>query len=131
MPALSFQKQFAPAVESGKKLQTVRPLRKVRPFRVGDVAALYTGMRTKNCRLLGSGDVISVEPIEIASCDLQAGARAIIRVNIGPWSLSKKEREAFAKADGFTDARDMARWFAERYVGAVFRGVLIRWKLRS
>jgi hypothetical protein len=51
MPAYNFQKQFAPAVERGEKLCTIRR----KAPKVGDKAYLYTGMRTKACRPLGVG----------------------------------------------------------------------------
>ena len=51
MPALNFQKQFVPLIESGEKRQTIRSQRK-QPIKVGDLLYLYTGQRTKNCRKL-------------------------------------------------------------------------------
>ena len=64
MPALNFQEQFAAAVESGEKRQTIRSERK-RPIKVGDTLYLYTGMRTKRCRKLGSAGCVGIEEIRI------------------------------------------------------------------
>lgn len=53
MPALNYQKRFAPLVESGKKKHTIRACRKDgRDPRPGEVLYQYTGMRTKGCRKL-------------------------------------------------------------------------------
>lgn len=64
MPALNFQKQFADKIKNGEKLQTIRALRK-RPFVIGDVLYLYTGMRTKNCVKLGKTYCIDIAYVEI------------------------------------------------------------------
>ena len=65
MAALNFQKQFAPDVESGIKLQTIRAKRK-NPIKEGETLYLYTGMRTKKCRKLGEVKCYSVLPFEIS-----------------------------------------------------------------
>src|ERR1051326_4822817 len=62
MPALNFKKQFVPAIRAGisksknfklqPKRQTIRAIRK-RPIVKGDTLYLYTGMRTRNCALIG------------------------------------------------------------------------------
>jgi hypothetical protein len=51
MPSLNFQTQFVRLIESGKKRQTIRPLRK-NPIKVGDKLYLFTGLRTKDCKTL-------------------------------------------------------------------------------
>lgn len=51
MPAYNFQPRFAPFVGSGEKPCTIRLPRK-RPTVPGDRLYLYTGQRTKACRLL-------------------------------------------------------------------------------
>lgn len=54
MPAINFKKQFAPAVESGEKRQTIRARRQDgRDPVAGQTLYLYTGIRTKGCRKLG------------------------------------------------------------------------------
>ena len=53
MPALNFQAQFAPLVESGEKRQTIRAYRKDgRDPTPGCKLYFFTGMRTKACRPL-------------------------------------------------------------------------------
>jgi len=53
MPALNFQSRFADLVASGKKRQTIRPVRR-HPIKAGDLLHLFTGMRTKRCKRLPS-----------------------------------------------------------------------------
>lgn len=51
---INFKQQFAEMVESGEKRQTIRRERKGhRQIGKGDHLKLYTGLRTKQCRLLG------------------------------------------------------------------------------
>ncbi len=66
MGAYNFRAQFAEDVESGRKTQTIRAERKDgRRPKVGDTLKLYTGMRTKACRLLAVGRCTAVVPITI------------------------------------------------------------------
>ncbi len=55
----NFKAQFVPLVESGVKRQTIRQTRKDKRRPVpGDIAALYTGLRTRNTRLLLRAPVV-------------------------------------------------------------------------
>jgi hypothetical protein len=67
MVAYNFKPQFAPLVEAGTKLQTIRAERRSRHAAPGEAIQLYTGMRTKACRKLLTPDPIcqSVEPLLI------------------------------------------------------------------
>ena len=96
MPALSFQKQFAPKVEAGEKTQTVRAKRK-HPIKDGDNLMLYTGMRTKYCRMLGYGVCKDVSEIQIVWNENHSGRNIIINDKV----LNPEEMERFAMADGF------------------------------
>jgi hypothetical protein len=51
MPAYSFKEQFVPMVMDGSKPGTIRSFRKYAP-RVGQLAHLFFGMRTKFCKKL-------------------------------------------------------------------------------
>jgi hypothetical protein len=101
MPLYNFQKRFAPKVESGEKLQTIRRRRKY-PTRAGETPYLYSGLRTKAPRKLRDDNpkCTNVLPIEIHE------ERAKLKVKVGPEWLSESELDAFALADGFADARD-------------------------
>ncbi len=120
MPALNFQKRFAPLVESGEKRQTIRRERVDGrlPCKPGDRLVLYTGMRSKNCRRLAEVRCTAVETIRI---NRKAG-KPIIWVR-----YENMDAEAQARADGFESADSMADWFQETH-GLPFRGLLIRWR---
>lgn len=118
MPAYNFQERFAPAVESGEKRQTIRRRRK-RRTRVCETLYLYTGMRSKRCRLLMEAECVEVCPVEFGDGG----------VNLDGWSMlaGSPNADAFARADGFGTFEEMREWFRERY-GLPFRGELIRWR---
>lgn len=117
MPALNFQAQFAPLVESGEKRQTIRAYRKDgRDPKRGDALYLYTGMRTKACRKLGEVECKDVQHIAFDESDLVIGNR-------DRWA---DEADALAQSDGFEAWPDMLAWF-EKTHGLPFSGLLIRW----
>ena len=64
MPAYNFQSRFVPMILDGSKPHTIRRRRK-RPTKVGDMLCLYTGMRTKQCKLIVVTECVKVEPITI------------------------------------------------------------------
>ena len=115
MPAYSFQEQFAPAVEQGKKRQTIRPPRK-RPTRPGDTLYLYTGMRTRRCRLLRVATCRAVTPITIHPDHVILDGRR----------LSPEETLALARADGFENVEAFFDFFRRRY-GLPVRLELVEW----
>lgn len=110
MAALNFQPQFADDVEDGIKRQTVRAHRKDgRPHcKRGDVLKLYTGMRTKSCRLLRVAKVIRVSPVRIEDVEMFLDGR---RLPSAIWSRDQIEitDDEFAQADGFASFMDMSR----------------------
>jgi hypothetical protein len=115
MPALNYQKQFAPKVEDGSKRQTIRAKRK-RPFKRGDVLYHYTGMRTKGCRKLGESRCAMVIDITITKRGIKLEDH-----------VSGPPQEEIAQNDGFTDFNAMRDWFGKTH-GLPFHGQLIRWK---
>ncbi len=115
MPAYNFKKEFAEDVASGIKCQTIRSSRK-RPTIVGDTLYLYTGMRTKICRLLMTTECISISKIVIYPA-------AII---LDGWFLSALERKNLAKADGFDSMNDFIKFFKPQS-NRPFKGDLIKW----
>ena len=112
---VNFSPKFAPLVESSAKRQTIRKLRK-RPIKPGDTLRLYTGMRTKACRLLG--EAVCADVASVSIYDELHGLR--LRGCI------VDTREEFAAADGFASYAEMLAWF-ERTHGLPFAGVVIRW----
>lgn len=129
MVAYNFQARFAAAVENGTKRQTIRAPRKGRRAAhhgidtwlgahaaPGETLQLYTGMRTRACRLLRTATCHDVSDV-------------LIDENGRFWSFRPQELhdiDYVAKADGFTSAHEMLTWFREAH-GLPFRGVMIRW----
>lgn len=130
MPAYNFKAQFAPAVEAGQKLCTIRGRAAV----VGTKAYLYTGMRTKACRKLGEGTITGC--ISIAVGYAQDGCPRA-RIGAGKTMTSVAAFAALAAADGFSTPRDMVDWFRDQYKFSisvdggkdVFSGFMITWEL--
>ena len=116
MPAFNFKSEFAAAVESGAKQQTIRAKRKNRP-RVGSWAYCYTGMRTKACRLLGSWKISAVFDIIMSETVVSYGCSA----------LSPYQMDRLALLDGFDSFESMRDWFAKTH-GLPFHGDVIMWQ---
>ena len=124
MPAYNFQAQFAPLIECGWKRQTVRKIRKVKGANAvpGGPLSLYTGQRTKDCRLL-----------MVTKCDLVYAislAKAYISTTLHGEDtrvFEYHEAEVFALREGFHGgASEMFEWF-EKAHGLPFEGILIKW----
>ena len=118
MPALSFQQRFVPMIVAGDKEHTIRAER-ARLFRVGDVLSLYTGMRTKQCRLLMRRTCTMVRSIQITE-----GQNVIIDGEF----LSFDEREQLAVKDGFRDFAHMMEFWEGRLP---FKGRIIHWRFNE
>ena len=119
MVAYNFQAQFADAVATGQKRQTIRAPRKDnRHAKPGDKLQLYTGMRSKSCRKLIDPDPTCFH-VEELTID-----RAGIHYTDGGESMTP---EIVARRDGFNNFADMADWFEATH-GLPFCGFLIRWR---
>jgi hypothetical protein len=114
-----FKSQFAAAVRSGQKIQTIRPTPKRMPKR-GDKISLreWTGKpyRSKQ-RVLRESTITKVEPVQITS--------SAIVLNGVP--LTGAEQHRFAVADGFLGANELIGWFNSTH-GLPFEGVVISWQ---
>ncbi len=128
MPALNFKQEFAEKIADGSKTQTVRKPRKDgRPHaKPGDKINLYTGMRTKECRLLCEARVTSVRPVTLDGTSMTLGGREMRQGEGNQYFDPETFDNDFARADGFDEYMDMAAWFDERY-GLPFKGVVIQW----
>lgn len=114
MPALSFSPQFVSPVEAGTKPHTIRADRR-HPIKPGDALALYTGMRTKACRLLFRTTCTRVQRVEIPACG---------SLIVDGRTYADDERQELALRDGF-DTEDLFwRFFWDRMP---FTGSLIWW----
>lgn len=126
MPAFNFKAQFADAVFDGHKRQTIRAPRKDgRPHaKAGDALALYTGMRTKSCRLLRRAICTRVAHVRIHGTDMFLDGLQL------PCSIMHRcegiTDNEFARADGFENFTDMAEWFGKTH-GLPFEGSVIYW----
>ena len=122
MAAYSFQKQFVPLIESGAKRSTIRQRRKNGYLpRQGDVLKLYTGMRTKACRLVAEVAVTEVKPIVIYS---RHGCADVI---LDAKQLSDWEVMELAHADGFKSIQAFADFFEDKY-GHELQAYMIKWE---
>jgi hypothetical protein len=122
MVAYSFKKHFATPILEGSKAQTIRADRK-RHARAGETLQLYTGMRTKHCRLVGTAICAAVQPVTI---DFRVEAIAVAG---RPLIKTGKGLDKFARQDGFADwAALRAFWEAEHGAIGSWSGILICWK---
>jgi hypothetical protein len=153
MVAYSFNRRFVPAIESGMKSQTIRAHRR-RHARPGEQLQLYTGMRTKSCRLIRSDvvcsriDEISIDLMSLAGISepktrlalagilARWGDRLVVSINGRP--LDPVERETLATQDGFAGwqldgatlppfAAMVLFWMGTHGPG-LFEGVMISWE---
>lgn len=106
MPAYNFMKEFIDPILNGSKKQTVRLRRKNRT-RPAFPIMLYTGMRTKQCKLIAKSFVTAVKPIKI---DPQFCAICIDGVALGPDEVMN-----FALSDGFEFVKDFFQFFSKHY----------------
>lgn len=112
MPAYNFKKQFAPDVESGKKRMTIRKKGKRKPPVVGEKIKLYTGMRTKSCRLLAEPVCVDVAEIKIRT----KFDEVLIRIGGDEYFClfdSHKALTHIAQRDGFETKEQFFNYFAE------------------
>ena len=129
MPAYNFQARFAPLVMSGQKQSTIRG----REAKVGTVAYLFTGMRTKKCVRLGAGRIVRCRPITLGYHQ-----NGVARAKLGYGNVSQTILAEIAALDGFENARELVDWFATTYKESrvtddggrdVFAGYQITWEL--
>jgi hypothetical protein len=111
VPALNFKARFAPMVEDGSKLQTLRaPRGDGRDPRPDDRLYLYTGMRTKACRKLGDAICTNVRAITLTDGAIVMAGNAL---------TDPEDLDWFARLDGFTDWADMRTFFRLPWSGYV------------
>jgi len=121
MTAYNFKPRFRASILAGTKRQTIRAERK-RHALPGEQVQLYTGMRTRHCRIIGRAVCTTTSPVTIGV------AESWVDDDCGrmtdPYFL-----DAFAHLDGFVGWAAMAAfWQREHPDVEVFSGVLIRWR---
>lgn len=130
MVAYSFNGRFVPAILAGRKRQTIRGHRK-RHARPGEEMQLFTGMRTRSCKLLARPICAAVRDIEIDICP-DHGITSIEIDGIAVASL-----DGFAVLDRFepilegprigTALQAMSEFWALAHGCRRFSGVLLEW----
>lgn len=118
MVSFDFKAEFVPLIESGHKIQTIRGMQRATP---GQAMHLYTGLRTKHCRLIKVETCLSSRPVIITpeGPEVMNGARFL--------RLNAMAAQRFARADGFPHYDAMYDWFNEMYGAEVFTGFVHRW----
>jgi hypothetical protein len=126
MVAYSFQKQFVPAIISGRKKQTIRAIGKRRHAQDGDMLQLYEGMRTKHCaKIIEDQKCIYALPISIF-----VDETIISAVAVGDYrdiAENREYMEEFARLDGFVNLEQMSLFWLQHHGVGMFNGVLIEW----
>ena len=148
MVAYSFKKRFVVPIKIGlgmpyeiddivgdleaasrPKRQTIRANGKRRHARPDEILQLYTAMRTRQCKLIGTARCVAVHDIVIAFGDArQHGMAPVISID-GEARYLGLGLNDFARLDGFEDWSDMlAFWKDEHGIDKPFSGVLIKWE---
>lgn len=123
MPIYNFQAQFADAVRSGAKRQTIRARGKRPPPSVGQVAHCYVGLRTNGVSPLGKFPIESVTRISIST-----KSRTVSMSKWECWiELDLPEIEQLARDDGFDSADAFFAFFCTEH-GSTFSGYVIKWR---
>lgn len=122
MVAYSFKARFGPLIATRAKTQTVRSGRK-RHARPGETLQLYTGMRTRSCKLIATATCVAVSPIRF---DFRPD-REMVEVHHRA-AVQPAELDFFAQSDGFADWADLKAFWAREHEGVErWEGVLIQW----
>lgn len=123
MSAYNFQKQFAGEIEAGRKRSTIRARRKNGYVPTpGERIKLYTGMRTKGCRLLRSVKVLRVTPVTIT----ESNNPFVPKIIIDGAPLPHDRAYGIVRKDGFESFQAFKEFFEDQY-GLPFNGYLIEW----
>lgn len=117
MVAFNFKKEFAPRIEDGSKTGTIR--QNLRCL-AGSTMQLYTGQRTKHCRLIGTATCLQVTPLRIhaARVEFLSGQMHSLRID--------HALDLFAYNDGFDSWQALTDFFAKQY-GLPADGYLHTW----
>ena len=137
MVAYSFKARFAAPIADRIKPHTLRNRRK-RHARPGEQLQLYTGMRTRHCRLIGTAacdrlqavsiDFRASDPIML--CDVHHPAPGVFE-HPRDALVAVAAPEAFAISDGFESLEDMARFWRDEHDVTEWDGILIGWDVTT
>ena len=105
--------KFIDKILSGEKCQTIRQPRKL-PIKPGDTLNLYTGLRTKDCQLLGTAVCEKIVPIKIEVFDF--GHTVFYTHKLGIFNPADDYiKNEISKADGFDNYGQMECFFVNTY----------------
>lgn len=118
------------------KRQTIRAFGKPRNrhARAGETLQLFHAMRTKSCYGVGVAICESFEGILLKWSEWRSFCTFdVAQQEPGVWRRVGDVREIgdpdeFARADGFTDLDDMARFWSDEHGAATFEGGLVKWR---
>ncbi len=123
MVSFSFQPEFVTPIIDGQKIQTVR---KTLRCKYGDRMHLYTGLRTKQCKLIAVKKCAMVGRVIIEPRGVSIGNA--VRDDYEMLPFDSAHSDLFAMADGFLNYRAMYAWFLDSYKQEVFHGFVHRWR---
>lgn len=124
MVAFNFQPQFAPLILSGKKRHTFRLTKRCAP---GEMMQIFTGQRTKACKLLIEAKCLHVAETAIFPHCVYTGpyvftlaASNVVNLKNYCWPPSihgatRLPLDNFARADGFKSHDEMIEFFSDKY----------------
>lgn len=125
MVAYSFRPRFCLPIVEGTKGGTIRAVRKNGHAKPGDELQLYTGMRTRSCKLIARKRCIGVSRILL---NFERNTVLIGDEIDGAWGIVPK-LDVFARFDGFDNWGDLRNfWHAENGTSEYFEGFHVRWQ---
>ena len=116
-----FAAEHAGAVASGSKTRTIRAVGKRRHAAPGDTVRLYTGQRTKACRMLREAVCFRARLVRL-------GLAGGVLVSAAVAGRPVQDLPRFARADGFAGPAEMGRFFGRLHGPGEFSGVMIEWR---
>ncbi len=129
MGLYNFKPIFEGAILAGRKKHTIRAARKY-PDRPGDTLYLYTGLRTKEAKLLAEVECVKVEQINIWPVIRALGSLKSMAISIDGVDLDDSECEHFARRDGFKSLSEMMKFWTTPKTRLPFSGQIIHWRAR-
>ncbi len=129
---LGFKPRFIPRVRSGEKRHTVRAGAR---WRVGMTGHLWENMRGRKDGLRPQTLIFCAPVIKVETFHSERSPRvtglgsegSFFRIRIDGHLLDQDELEAFARADGFADSRDMHLWLNGEKRPLTLVGQVIHW----